>query len=182
MPGSDDTPPGSAVHWVVCPKCGERYLAIYNTCPHCTLTVAPDEIIDTHDLGRQPTTTPGSQRHRDVPLETSQIVLQFLPSGTCTTLSLTQPVVLGRRTNDADLNGYNLFDLASFGGYRHGVSRAHCILERRDSGLYVIDLGSRNGTYLNDRRLVPHVAEQVIHNDRLILGTLHAVIAFNAAG
>ncbi len=33
------------------------------------------------------------------------------------------------------------------------VSRLHCVLERREGVLYVRDRGSRNGTYINDRRV-----------------------------
>jgi len=33
------------------------------------------------------------------------------------------------------------------------VSRVHCVLERRDGVLYVRDKGSRNGTFVNDRRV-----------------------------
>jgi hypothetical protein len=178
MSGSEDTPPGPASYWVLCPKCGELYLSIYATCPNCTLTVAAEGIIDTHDLARRPMVAPGPRRQPDALTQTGQIVLQFLPSGVCLTLGVAQPTVLGRRTSDALLNGYELVDLTNYGGYRHGVSRAHCVLERRNETLMVIDLGSRNGTYLNDRRLIPHAAEQVVHSDRLILGTLHALIAF----
>ena len=33
------------------------------------------------------------------------------------------------------------------------VSRVHCVIERRDGGVYVRDKGSRNGTFINDRRV-----------------------------
>ncbi|MBI1374648.1 MAG: FHA domain-containing protein [Phycisphaera sp.] len=34
------------------------------------------------------------------------------------------------------------------------ISREHCQIERRDDGLYLRDLGSSNGTYHNDRRIM----------------------------
>src|SRR5690349_12679947 len=33
------------------------------------------------------------------------------------------------------------------------VSRRHCVLEWRGTALYVRDLGSRNGTFVDDRRI-----------------------------
>ncbi len=33
------------------------------------------------------------------------------------------------------------------------VSRTHCVIERRDGGVYVRDKDSRNGTFINDRRV-----------------------------
>lgn len=180
MSGADDTPLGPAPQWVTCPKCGERYLSIYARCPTCTLQLKAEEIvIDTHNIKRKPTTSPGPAQRQDVLEQNGNIVLQFLPSGLCVMLSLAQPTVLGRRTGDLALDGYDLVDLTTFGGYRHGVSRAHCVLERQGSALMVTDLGSRNGTYLNDLRLIPHRPQQVVHNDRLILGTLHTVVAFS---
>jgi pSer/pThr/pTyr-binding forkhead associated (FHA) protein len=44
---------------------------------------------------------------------------------------------------------------------------------KRDAGsVLVMDLGSSNGTYLNGRRLNPHVEEPLNHGDILALGKL----------
>jgi DNA-binding CsgD family transcriptional regulator len=40
----------------------------------------------------------------------------------------------------------------------HGVSRLHALLERLDGGWRVADLGSRNGTFVNDHRLGTPIA------------------------
>lgn len=39
------------------------------------------------------------------------------------------------------------------------VSRNHALLVRRDDGLYIDDLGSLNGTYVNRRRIESHALE-----------------------
>jgi hypothetical protein len=39
------------------------------------------------------------------------------------------------------------------------VSRNHALLVRRDDGLYIDDLGSLNGTYVNRRRIESHPLE-----------------------
>jgi pSer/pThr/pTyr-binding forkhead associated (FHA) protein len=50
------------------------------------------------------------------------------------------------------------------------VSRAHARLERGLSGYLVTDLGSSNGTFLNDEPLVPHQGRLLKDGDRLTIG------------
>jgi hypothetical protein len=47
------------------------------------------------------------------------------------------------------------------------VSRNHALLVRRRDGLYIDDLGSLNGTYVNRRRIESHKLE---HGDELQVG------------
>ncbi|MFI6097018.1 FHA domain-containing serine/threonine-protein kinase [Lentzea sp. NPDC051213] len=51
------------------------------------------------------------------------------------------------------------------------VSRRHCVVEIRPPKVHVRDLGSRNGTRLNDIRLGPeHGDRELVHGDRLRVG------------
>lgn len=63
-------------------------------------------------------------------------------------------IVLGRgsRTTEEETR----IDLARFGAPAAGVSRRHARLLRRPEGLYLEDLNSLNGTYVNNLRLAPH--------------------------
>jgi len=101
------------------------------------------------------------------------VVLQVLPSDAQLWLSLDHPVTLGRTTL---VNREDLLDLTSLDGYRLGISRRHCCLERRDTSLTLTDLGSANGTYLNGEVYV------VADGDQLILGMLHMTIFFRSPG
>ena len=47
------------------------------------------------------------------------------------------------------------------------VSRNHALLVRRRDGLYLDDLGSLNGTYVNRRRIESHKLQ---HGDELQVG------------
>jgi diguanylate cyclase (GGDEF)-like protein len=51
-----------------------------------------------------------------------------------------------------------------------GVSRFHCKLHDDTDGIYVEDLGSRNGTYCNGDRLIPGL-RRLSEGDRLQIGT-----------
>ncbi len=52
------------------------------------------------------------------------------------------------------------------------VSRKHCILVLRDNRLLLQDLKSRNGTYVNDKRLPPDKAKVLKPGDELRIGKL----------
>lgn len=52
------------------------------------------------------------------------------------------------------------------------VSRKHCILVMRDNALLVQDLQSRNGTYVNEKRLPADKAKVLSTGDKLRVGKL----------
>jgi pSer/pThr/pTyr-binding forkhead associated (FHA) protein len=58
------------------------------------------------------------------------------------------------------------------------VSRLHARIEMRDDGVYVEDLGSRNGTYVNGEPVVS--SRQLARDDEITIGT--ASIIFRGVG
>jgi len=52
------------------------------------------------------------------------------------------------------------------------VSRRHCALVQKDGRLLLMDLKSRNGTYVNDKQLSPDKAKILKTGDRLKVGQL----------
>jgi pSer/pThr/pTyr-binding forkhead associated (FHA) protein len=79
-------------------------------------------------------------------------------------------VVLGR----ADLkSGYRPdVDLTPYGAQNRGVSRSHARLYVEDEQLYVIDLGSPNGTFVSGDRLPSNEPRLMRKGDNLMLGSL----------
>lgn len=63
-------------------------------------------------------------------------------------------------------------DLTPYQAYASGVSRLHAVLKREGKRVFVMDLGSSNGTYLNGKRLRPNVDHSLNHGDMLALGKL----------
>jgi len=57
-----------------------------------------------------------------------------------------------------------------------GVSRTHAVLSPTPNALYLIDLGSTNGTRLNGRRLGPNIPYVVVDGDQVTLGRLDCQI------
>lgn len=79
-------------------------------------------------------------------------------------------VVIGR--SDSVTGFMPDVDLTPFGAYRLGLSRRHIILKCKERQLFLIDLGSRNGTYLNGIRLEPHAIRALHNGDDVQLGKL----------
>ena len=74
----------------------------------------------------------------------------------------------GTRPIDLDMNDYGGLDL--------GVSRHHALLRPTTEHLYLIDLGSTNGTLCNGLPLGPGITRSLQHNDVITLGKLSFTI------
>lgn len=85
-------------------------------------------------------------------------------------LRLEQPKVIGRADNKSDHQPD--IDLGPYGAEEAGVSRRHVHLSADETALYITDLHSGNGTFLNGTRLEPEKPHLLKHNDELRLGRL----------
>ena len=83
--------------------------------------------------------------------------------------------VLGRKVGKTS---EGLFDLAPLGGYHLGLSRRHAVIRRTEHGYEVLDLGSANGTWLNDERLIPHKSYPLVSGSHLRLGRMRLFVLF----
>jgi hypothetical protein len=70
-------------------------------------------------------------------------------------------------------------DLLPYGALSKGVSRKHAIIERANEGLLLIDLASRNSTYLNGQRLLPLQGRVLRDGDEIRLGALPVRVYFH---
>ncbi len=66
-------------------------------------------------------------------------------------LKMAERLILGRQSNQ--MTDRPDLDLARFKVAEHGISRIHATLECNEAGVYLMDLGSRNGTYVNNEIL-----------------------------
>jgi K+-sensing histidine kinase KdpD len=86
-------------------------------------------------------------------------------------LDINGEIELGR-----GINGANAVDLTPFEAETRGVSRRHVALRPTPNNLYVLDLGSTNGTLRNDRTIGVNTPYALSDGDRLILGHLDVLV------
>jgi hypothetical protein len=93
-------------------------------------------------------------------------------------LSIDKELVLGRQ---AGVTAETVLDLTSLAAFNMGVSRRHAMIRRVGSDFEVLDLASRNGTWLNAQRLVPNKPYRFASGSQLRLAQLPLFIMYNVA-
>ena len=90
-------------------------------------------------------------------------------------LEVTGNVIIGRADST---EGYTpTIDLSQHGGRDAGVSRRHAVIFAAENGLFIRDLESTNGTYLNGLSLKPNQPYQLRDGDQIDVGHLHMLLA-----
>jgi hypothetical protein len=88
---------------------------------------------------------------------------------------LDKEVTLGRQ--DTLLEDALDLDLAPYGGYQLGVSRKHAVFRKDAKGhVHLVDMGSRNGTFINGKKLDAYIPAPIVDGDLVRLGKLVARI------
>lgn len=111
-----------------------------------------------------------------------------LQPGECAFLVLGQPTLLIFRNLDTITLGRAVpgepapvVDLGAYDGALYGVSRQHAVIKRSGKGYAIQDLESRNGTWVNERRLLLHETRPLRSGDILRLGQLGMYVYFKEA-
>lgn len=71
-------------------------------------------------------------------------------------------------------------DLSPFGAQDKGVSRIHAQLHMEDNRLYITDMDSTNGTFLDGVRLLPHQPQILRQGSQVLLGRLAMQIMYKS--
>lgn len=71
-------------------------------------------------------------------------------------------------------------DLTEYGAMEMGVSRQHAQITVADGNYTVVDLGSTNGSWLNQRRMTAGKPYPLHANDQLLLGHLRLHVCFHS--
>lgn len=152
----------------VCPHCGQTLPFGTLFCPECGAPLL-EQGSTTQNLHRnhQEAAPPTVEPKPGLGGAVARVELH-LPDGEVVTLRGTGEWTLGRRMGKSTVD----VDLTPHGGYEHGVSRVHAAVRVAPDGVFLIDLQSSNGTFLNGLRLRPHTPHPLRHQDKILLGTL----------
>ncbi|MRS04040.1 FHA domain-containing protein [bacterium] len=163
---------------ILCPNCHNKELPGAYFCSECGTQLLSLEFLSTRMIskpseGQSITETASSsiptrkviQKQKD-----PNISLHVVDNGKVIHLSDKKDFTLGRAVEgqsilpDVDLSAYDAFS--------QGVSRMHVSLRIFNGDVYVMDLGSSNGTKINGQKIVPHVEYSISHGDLVSLGRL----------
>ncbi len=86
-------------------------------------------------------------------------------------LDINGETILGRK-----MDAPNLVDLTAFGADELGVSRQHAMLKPTETDLFVVDLGSTNGTLCNNEIIDMNASYSLLNGDTLTLGRLQFIV------
>lgn len=84
-------------------------------------------------------------------------------------LDVYDDVILGRGKRARDRSG---IDFTVWAAEDRGVSREHALLRPTPTCLYLVDIGSTNGTFHNVEMVTPGVARELADGDIIVLGRL----------
>ena len=84
--------------------------------------------------------------------------------------------LLGRFTKSKPRG--NHIDLAPFAAQDRGVSRIHAQIHMENDYLYVTDMDSTNGTYVDGIKLQPHEPHQLRQGSNITLGRMHMQVMY----
>lgn len=157
---------------IVCPTCQHNNLDGTVFCSECGTQLSGENPIVTHNIPPGKATFPLTDQ--EPPAYATELdtwaSLHLLDSGQILPLGDRMEFTLGRVSEAQPIMPD--IDLTPYQAYASGVSRLHAVLKREGKRVFVMDLGSSNGTYLNGKRLKPNVDQTLNHGDMIALGKL----------
>jgi hypothetical protein len=105
------------------------------------------------------------------------IAIYVIASSKPVLVSDKRELILGRRMPNDPINS-DFVDLADYGAYECGVSRRHASLVRTKKGYEITDLGSANGTWIEQVRLVASQPYPLQGLSKIFLGRLHLILVY----
>ncbi|HEX8682317.1 MAG TPA: FHA domain-containing protein [Ardenticatenaceae bacterium] len=144
------------------------------SCPRCASQQLPNTLFcdDCGEELKSVSMRVGDERRR-------ALYCDFLDSGRSVVFPRRREYILGRGESNGG-SGADV-DLGVYGGDKAGVSRRHARLIRRGYDIYVEDLNSTNGTFINERRLTPNKPILVKQGEMVHLGMLRVAFRLSSA-
>jgi pSer/pThr/pTyr-binding forkhead associated (FHA) protein len=103
--------------------------------------------------------------------------VSVVDSGRQVEFPLSKQISIGRL--DATTATFPDIDLTTDGALEKGVSRRHATITLKGADLYLEDLGSVNGTFLNGKRLTPYLPHTLHSEDEVRLGKIRMRVQVN---
>lgn len=170
---------------------------VENICPVCKGSNEPNAIICLHCGAalEDPLTNPDSRTKRtDLPADVldgiqdwsvdeaavpkNGIAIYVEDKFSPVRVDSRKEIILGRKSGKTAQLSDKLLDLSPLGGYGQGVSRRHAVILLTDQGYEIFDLGSANGTWVNESRLTPQKHYPLNSGAYLRLGKMRLFVLY----
>lgn len=113
-----------------------------------------------------------------VPIVGAEVSLYLLDTRRVVPVMGKKEFTIGRQMPEAD-NQPDV-DLSPYKAFSLGVSRMHATVKVAEQGIYLTDLGSSNGTYLNNQRLKANESYPLKHKDVVTFGLFRVQVLIRA--
>lgn len=113
---------------------------------------------------------------QSIPAHVRRDAMVFFVAGHQEPIAVVVPrrITLGRRSGSGGgVSSRHHIDLDRYGAFDAGVSRVHAAIHREEDGFYIEDLGSSNGTWVDEERVYPHQRHVLQNASEIRLGGLH---------
>jgi pSer/pThr/pTyr-binding forkhead associated (FHA) protein len=157
---------------IVCPNCQQEEPDGAMFCSECSTKLITSGGLSTATIRTTDSriTQPGSAPSPPPPEKVGegQVSLHIVRTGQILPLVGREEFTLGRISQGQSI--LPDIDLSPYNAYAQGVSRLHATLKLLKGELFIQDLGSSNGTRINNTKIQAHQDHRVQHGDVIALG------------
>lgn len=155
-----------------CPSCGLEQEQNDLFCSNCgTKLVSTDKLRTiAMDVGGSITNKLDPSGSLLIPITKARLNLHIIRSGQILPLSGPADYIVGRVSEGQSI--LPDVNLEPYAAYESGVSRLHARIRIEDHAMWITDLGSANGTRINNEKLTPHRSYPLGNKDIVRFGRL----------
>lgn len=157
---------------IICPNCQHQELEGALFCSECGTKLITEDGLPTASIRATDTSVPYAQHKISppppIPTGTAQFSLHIIRTGQIIPLVDRDEYTVGRISEGQSI--LPDIDLTPFEAFSQGVSRLHATISIEPGRATITDLGSSNGTRINNNKLTPHRSYSLNHGDVLTLG------------
>lgn len=158
---------------IICPNCHYKEIEGSLFCSECGTKLVNEEGLPTASIApiNSPITQTGEMPDAPPPVPTIEatVSLHIVDTGQILPLIGKDEFSVGRVSDGQSI--LPDIDLSPYDAFNQGVSRLHAKIRiENENTIFITDLGSSNGTSINNNKLPPHQENQVGHGDVIALG------------
>ncbi|MBN2387635.1 MAG: FHA domain-containing protein [Anaerolineales bacterium] len=168
-----------------CPACGHENSAEADACLFCGAPL--EKSIQNAGISTEKLAEQAGRVDEDtlmeaptVPPPARGVAIYLAGDATPIAVMFQDEFILGRPIDKAEEAHKDdiIVDLRPYGALEMGVSRRHLKIRRSKDGYEAIDMGSINGSYVYEQRLIPHQPFALFNGALIRMGNLRLFITF----